>query len=323
MTIRPSSTAVRADAADAFDAWAELPESERDAWLAALAADRPDVHARLLALIRADRDAEAAAFLDPAAAKATVDVAPGLEGRRLGPWVVERLIGSGGMGQVWLARRTDGLYDGLAAIKLVRLAAVGAAANERFAREGRLLGRLSHPNIARLLDAGVSESGERYLVLEYVEGERIDLWCDRRRLGVGERLHLFLDVCKAVAHAHENLVVHRDLKPSNIFVTEAGEVKLLDFGVAKLLADDDTAAIGEATALTREAGAALTPQYAAPEQLERRRGLDSDRRLRPRRGALPPAQRLAAVRARRGAAGRGGAGCVRAPAAALEPAGRC
>lgn len=115
----------------------------------------------------------------------------------------------------------------------MRLAVADAGANERFAREGRLLGRLNHPNIARLLDAGVTPSGERFLVLEYVEGERIDRWCDEHRLTVAERVALFVAVCKAVAHAHENLVVHRDLKPSNIFVTAGGDVKLLDFGVAR------------------------------------------------------------------------------------------
>ena len=116
------------------------------------------------------------------------------------------------MGQVWLARRTDGLYDGLAAIKLMRLSAIDAGANARFAREGQLLGRLNHPSIARLLDAGVTESGERYLVLEYVDGERIDRYCDQRRLTVAQRIALFMVVCQAVAHAHENLVVHRDLR---------------------------------------------------------------------------------------------------------------
>lgn len=249
------------EAIAAFNAWADLDAAARAAWLARLAAMDADMHARVVTLIRADQEAQEHSFLSP-------DVHPpaatftGLEGRRLGPWLVERLIGSGGMGQVWLARRTDGLYDGRAAIKLMRLAASGDA-GARFAREGRLLGRLSHPNIARLLDAGVTDSGERFLVLEYIEGERIDHWCDQRGLTVRQRLVLFLEVCKAVVHAHENLIVHRDLKPSNIFVAAGGTVKLLDFGVAKLIADESA----ESTELTREAGAALTPQYAAPEQL--------------------------------------------------------
>jgi eukaryotic-like serine/threonine-protein kinase len=257
----PSEPGRWADAMTAFSTWVDLPDGEQQAWLAKLAGSDRALHELVAALIRADRDADAQSFLSPC-----VDAPPaavGLEGRRLGPWLVERLIGSGGMGQVWLARRTDGLYDGRAAIKVMRLTLADAGANARFAREGRLLGRLSHPNIARLLDAGVTPSGERYLVLEHVAGERIDRWCDEHRLPVAARLALFASVCQAVAHAHENLVVHRDLKPSNILVSAGGEVKLLDFGVAKLLDDD----AGEATELTREAGAALTPQYAAPEQL--------------------------------------------------------
>ena len=261
----PSSPKIWADAMTAFDAWAELPDAQRATWLGDLALAQPELHERLAALIRADRDAEDRSFLIPgdAAASAT---GPSLLGQRFGPWLIERLIGTGGMGQVWLARRTDGLYDGQAAIKLMRMAVADAAANGRFAREGQLLGRLSHPNIARLLDAGVTESGERYLVLEYVDGERIDRYCDRLRLTVAQRAALFIVVCEAVAHAHENLVVHRDLKPSNIFVTADGQVKLLDFGVAKLLVEGADPA-GDESELTRSGGAAMTPQYASPEQL--------------------------------------------------------
>ena len=273
---RANPAAQRREAMQQFDAWLALPEAERANWLAALAAHNPNVHARVTALIGADRDAEAASFLhaQPAPAGSLLDDAPEptLAGRRLGPWQIDRLIGTGGMGQVWLARRTDGLYEGLAAIKLMRLAATDAGANARFAREGQLLGRLNHPNIARLLDAGVTESGERYLVLEYVDGERIDRYADAHTLTVAQRVNLFIAVCEAVAHAHENLVVHRDLKPSNIFVTASGQVKLLDFGVAKLLADEAGSGglgshSGEASELTTSAGAALTPQYASPEQL--------------------------------------------------------
>ena len=258
-----------------FDAWLELPTEEQAGWLAALARSDAALHVRVAALIAADREADARSFLalDAAPARA-VDLdararQPTFAGNRLGPWQVDRLIGSGGMGEVWLARRTDGLYEGLAAIKLMRQAANDASANSRFAREGQLLGRLNHPNIARLLDAGVTESGERYLVLEYVDGERIDHYCDHHRLTVAQRVSLFIKVCGAVAHAHENLVVHRDLKPSNIFITAGGEVKLLDFGVAKLLADDaaDASHAGAASDLTRSGGALMTPEYASPEQL--------------------------------------------------------
>src|SRR5262249_27107582 len=144
-------------------------------------------------------------------------------------------------------------------------ALIGRAGEARFRREGSILARLTHPNIARLIDAGVSPTGQPYLVLELVVGKRIDQYCDDARLEVDARLRLFLDVLDAVAHAHTNLVVHRDLKPTNVLVTEAGTVKLLDFGIAKLLEDEQLPA--EATELTRDAGRALTPEYAAPEQL--------------------------------------------------------
>jgi len=238
-----------------FDTWMELAEGDRPQWLMALADRDPAVHERLMALIVADEKANAQPFLKPP------EPVGNLVGAQFGPWRIESLIGTGGMAQVWLAKRVDGLYDGLAAIKLLRLASLDAGANERFAREGQMLARLNHPNIARLLDAGVSAGGERFLILEYVDGERIDAWCNRNRLTVAQRMALFIVVCRAVAHAHENLIVHRDLKPSNIFVTADGEVKLLDFGIAKLL-DDDTEAD-----LTRNVGPALTPGYAAPEQL--------------------------------------------------------
>ena len=169
------------------------------------------------------------------------------------------------MGSVWLARRSDGRFEGLVAVKLLNVSLIGRAGEERFRREGSILARLTHPNIARLTDAGVSTSGQPYIVLEYVDGERIDQYCDARRLGVEQRLRLFLDVCAAVARAHANLVVHRDIKPSNVLVAKDGQVKLLDFGIAKLI-EEETGS-GEASALTREGGRALTPEFAAPEQL--------------------------------------------------------
>ena len=143
------------------------------------------------------------------------------------------------MGAVWLARRSDGRYEGKVAIKLLNAALIGNAAERRFRREGEVLARLAHPHIARLLDAGVGP-GEQplYLVLEIVEGERIEVYCEARRLAVEARLRLFLDVLAAVEHAHANLVVHRDIKPENIFVARDGNVKVLDFGIAKLLEDD-------------------------------------------------------------------------------------
>jgi serine/threonine-protein kinase len=187
-------------------------------------------------------------------------------GARFGAWQLREPLGSGGMGEVWAATRSDGLHAGRAAVKLLRAAppdpAAAALLSARFAREGELLARLAHPHIAQLLDAGIAADGTRYLVLEYVQGERIDQWCDARRLDLPARLRLLLQLCDAVAFAHANLVVHRDLKPANVLVTDGGHVKLLDFGVAKLLGDtpDDLD-------LTRQGGAGLTPEYAAPEQI--------------------------------------------------------
>ena len=165
---------------------------------------------------------------------------------------------------MWLAERADGRFEGRAAIKLLNLSLMGASPSrgeERFKREGSLLARLSHPNIARLIDAGVTASGQPYLVLEHVDGRPIDAYCDDHALGVEARIRLFLDVLGAVAHAHANLVVHRDLKPSNVLVSADGRVKLLDFGIAKLLQSDEWGV------LTREGGSALTPEFAAPEQV--------------------------------------------------------
>ena len=145
----------------------------------------------------------------------------------------------GGMGTVWLGRRSDGQFTGTVAVKLVNLAMLDAGAVDRFSREASILARLTHANIARMYDAGVTPMGQPYLVLEYVEGQRIDHYADARALDVRARLGLFLQVADAVAHAHQNLVVHRDLKPSNILVGADGRVKLLDFGIAKLLGSDD------------------------------------------------------------------------------------
>lgn len=230
--------------------------------LARLSETRPELYPQVLALVAADIEAQAQDFLEGDA----LQLPPAMVlGAQFGPYQLDRPLGTGGMGEVWLAHRADGLYEGAVAVKTLHPHLARSAVRERFAREGRLLSKLSHPNIARLLDAGVSAKGELFLVLEYVEGERIDHWCDQRRLGIDGRLKLFLSVCDAVAHAHAHLVVHRDLKPSNLMVTIDGLPKLLDFGIATVLESTDAAdAPGE---LTRSAGRALTPEYAAPEQI--------------------------------------------------------
>ncbi len=176
--------------------------------------------------------------------------------RLVGNYALERLLGHGGMGAVWLARRRDGRFEGRAAIKFLDRALLDSEGVERFRREGEALARLEHANIARLIDSGVSDDGQPYLVLEYVEGEVLDRWCASRALNVRARVRLFLEVLAAVAHAHSKLILHRDLKPANILVTSDGHVKLLDFGTAKLLDIEHTTHEG------------FTLDYAAPEQVQ-------------------------------------------------------
>jgi eukaryotic-like serine/threonine-protein kinase len=243
----------------------ELDSAEREAWLARLRRDQPVEAAELEALLAEQPGLDSAGFLCKDAGQSPATGEPGLRGRRLGAYTLEHPLGNGGMGTVWLARRSDGRYEGRVAVKLLNLALLDPVGSERFRREGTLLARLSHPNIARLLDAGVTDGGQPFLVLEYVEGTRIDRYCDDQRLAPDARLRLFLDVLGAVSHAHANLIVHRDLKPSNILVARDGTAKLLDFGIAKLLEEGQSGA--EASTLTDLGGRVLTPEYAAPEQI--------------------------------------------------------
>ena len=188
---------------------------------------------------------------------------PGAQpGTVIGPYRLDRLLGEGGMGQVWLASRADGLYQRRVALKLLRPGLTDTNLRLRFTRERQILARLAHPHIARLLDAGVTNDGVPYLALEYVDGEPITDYCRSLDVPVAQRLHMFQQVCDAVSHAHANLIVHRDLKPSNILVTPAGEVRLLDFGIAKLL-DSEVPVIEQ----TRTGVRAFTLHYAAPEQI--------------------------------------------------------
>lgn len=185
------------------------------------------------------------------------------EDEQIGPYRLQTLLGEGGMGQVWVAERADGLYERRVALKLLRPGLADPNLRLRFTRERQILARLAHPHIARLLDAGISATGQPYLALEAVEGEGILEYCRKRGLGLRPRLQLFQQVCEAVTHAHANLVVHRDLKPSNILVTPEGQVRLLDFGIAKLL-DGNEADPPEAT---RTGVRSFTLHYAAPEQI--------------------------------------------------------
>jgi eukaryotic-like serine/threonine-protein kinase len=184
-------------------------------------------------------------------------------GQEIGPYRLVRELGSGGMGVVWLAERTDGLIDRPVALKLPHGAWKRAGLAERMARERAILAALTHPNVAHLYDAGLASDGQPYLAIEYIEGRRIDVFCDAHSLDVKARLRLFAQVADAVAYAHGKLIVHRDLKPANILVSADGRVKLLDFGIAKLLEDGET----RETRVTELSGRALTPDYASPEQL--------------------------------------------------------
>jgi serine/threonine-protein kinase len=242
----------------------ELAPEARAAWLASLSVSSPEIAAELIALLACDDIAERDGFL--------ADLAkPSLAGLRLGAYTLERELGRGGMGSVWLGRRTDGRFEGLAAVKLLNISLSTAAWQERFRQEGSILARLTHPGIARLLDAGVSQDGQPYLVLEYVDGQRIDTFVAERKLGVRERIQLVLQVLDAVGHAHANLVIHRDLKPTNILVTAGGAVKLLDFGIATPVdagsSANDTSTGSLPCAVTVDGARAFTPEFAAPEQV--------------------------------------------------------
>jgi serine/threonine protein kinase len=182
---------------------------------------------------------------------------------QVGPYELLREIGRGGMGVVYLARRADGLYQRLVALKLARARVLDESLRARFLVERDILAGLAHPNIAPLFDGGVTEDGLPYFTMEYVDGMAIDAYCDAQQLDVRARIRLFLRICSAVAAAHRALVVHRDLKPTNVLVTVGGDIKLLDFGIAKLLATE-AAPAGHDTA---DDARLMTPAYASPEQV--------------------------------------------------------
>lgn len=240
-----------------------LAEEERAGWLEARRAENPALASQLEDLLNEHQELQRTAFLEKSPNVPAANL--GLAGQIIGAYRLISQVGQGGMGAVWLAERSDGRFERKAAVKFLSAALMGRGGEERFKREGAILGRFSHPNIAELVDAGVSSAGQPYIILEYVEGVPIDRYCDEHKLDVRERISLFLDVLGAVAHAHANLIVHRDIKPSNVLVSKDGHVKLLDFGIAKLLEAEgpDVAP----TLLTREGDSPLTPEYAAPEQV--------------------------------------------------------
>jgi serine/threonine-protein kinase len=253
-----------------FEQAVELPKAQRATFAetAAFAQNfEPDMLRDVLSLLEADETQPAdAGMLDVApdllgefSAEARAQAAHALIGTSVGPWTLLRPIGQGGMGTVYLAQRSSGDFQQQAAVKLIR-PGFDHGLQQRFRDERRILAALNHGAIARLLDGGESVDGKPYLAMEYVDGQPLDVWCDTQTLGVRARVQLFVQVCSAVAHAHRALVVHRDLKPSNILVDADGQVKLLDFGIAKLLSPTAINQTGSGTRL-------FTPEYAAPEQV--------------------------------------------------------
>jgi eukaryotic-like serine/threonine-protein kinase len=240
-----------------FHAARDVPGVSRAVWLASEAGDDEALRAEVSSLLDAHERHEALCAETSDPADAAGPEATRLE--RFGPYQAERLLGRGGMGAVYLARRVDGQFQQTVAVKVMAAHLAGGEFLRRFQTERQVLASLNHFNITRLLDGGVSESGDPYLVMEYVDGRPLDQYCDAQTLGIPGRLQLFLSVCEAVDAAHRSLVLHRDLKPGNILVDAAGAVKLLDFGTAAILAEDSGATV------TR--GRMLTPRYASPEAL--------------------------------------------------------
>ena len=244
----------------------ECQPEERPAKLTALCGNNVELRAELESLlVAADKAKGFLSTPTPAFPITAVAKPQSLLGQQLGPYRLLRELGSGGMGVVFLAERADGHYQHQVALKL---AGYGMGmSSDRFRTERQILAKLQHPNIARLLDGGTSGSGRPYFVMEYIQGEPIDRYCQTRQLPLPEILPLFCTVCDAVQYAHQNLIVHRDLKPSNILVTAEGVPKLLDFGIAKLLAPMQ---YGVEKTVTATGISPMTPEFATPEQVRGR-----------------------------------------------------
>jgi serine/threonine-protein kinase len=246
----------------------DLDDAARVVWLERQESERPELARmlrNLLALHASSDSTDVLAQATPMCAPADVPSAGGLGASDLlGPYRLKRALGAGGMADVWLAERVDGTFEREVALKVPHVTRLRPDLAQRFVRERNILAKLEHPHIARMYDAGIAGTVP-YLAMEFVDGQPITTYCGAERLNVDARLRLFAQVLDAVQYAHANLVIHRDLKPSNILVTNSGQVRLLDFGIAKLLADDDESA--RETQLTRASGRALTPDYASPEQI--------------------------------------------------------
>jgi serine/threonine protein kinase len=240
-----------------------MTEEERGIWMASLRVQDPVLARQLDTLLFEHRALAKHGFLE----RCDVELpsGPTLAGQTVGVYRLIAEIGQGGMSSVWLAERNDGRFQPVA-LKVLSIALLGRTGEDRFKHEARVLGLLVHPNIAELIDAGVSQTGQPYLVLDYVDGDHIDRYCDRHRLDIHVRIRLFLDVLAAVGYAHTNLIVHCDLKPSNVLVRNDNHVKLLDFGIARLLEDERHTE--DRAQLIVKGERAMTPEYAAPEQLK-------------------------------------------------------
>jgi serine/threonine-protein kinase len=249
----------------AFEQALDYPPHERLAFLDHACHGDDDLRQEVLSLL-ASREQHPSFMAEPLLVDAArrIEEASSHAGKHIGAYRLAYELGRGGMGAVYLAERDDGQFQQQVAVKLIRHGLEDEDLRRRFFRERQILARLQHPNIAQLFDGGVTEDGQPYLVMEYVEGIAIDRYCDEHHLSTARRIHLFRTVCAAVHYAHQNLIVHRDLKPSNILVTDAGTIKLLDFGIAKLLDED---AYPETIPLTRTGLRVMTPEYASPEQV--------------------------------------------------------
>jgi TolB-like protein/Flp pilus assembly protein TadD len=238
----------------------DLDEAGRRRWLESLDEQHRDLQDALRSALL-PREGLAAATLPKMPAEPEAVTEPALQpGTRVGPYELVRHLGHGGMAEVWLARRADGAYEREVALKLPAAAQLRGDVHQRFIRERDILAGLEHPGIARFYDAGIDSGGMPYFAMEFVAGKTLTVWCDEARLGIRSRLELFLQVLEAVQYAHDHGVLHRDIKPSNVLATEPGQVRLLDFGVARMLGRRDAH-------LTVEYGRALTPEFASPEQL--------------------------------------------------------